>query len=95
MDYHRIIKRPIVTEKSTQMLQQGNHYVFEVADDANKIEIARAVEGLFSVEVTRVRTFNILGKERRMGWRKGRRPSWKKAIVTLKAGQTIPVIEGV
>jgi large subunit ribosomal protein L23 len=95
MDYHKIVKRPIVTEKSTQLLQQGNHYVFEVASDANKIQIARAVEVLFSVKVTKVRTFNILGKERRMGWRKGQRPSWKKAIVTLKEGQTIPVIEGV
>lgn len=94
MDYHAIIKRPIVTEKSTQMMQQ-NHYVFEVAIDANKIEIARAVEELFSVKVRRVRTFNILGKERRMGWRRGQRPSWKKAIVTLAEGQTIPVIEGV
>ena len=95
MDYHRIIRRPIVTEKTTQMMQDGNQYVFEVAGDANKIEIAKAIEELFSVKVSRVRTFNMVGKERRMGFTKGRRPAWKKAVVTLKEGETIPVIEGV
>jgi len=95
MDYHKIIKRPIVTEKSTQMMQEDNQYVFEVALDANKIEIARAVQELFNVKVSSVRTFNFIGKERRMGFHKGRRPSWKKAVVTLKEGETIPVIEGI
>ncbi len=95
MDYHKIVKRPIVTEKSTRMMQDGNHYVFEVDRNANKIEIARAIEELFTVKVTAIRTFNVVGKERRMGLTSGRRPSWKKAIVTLREGDTIPVIEGV
>lgn len=95
MDNHRIIRKPIVTEKTTQMMQEANQYVFEVDCDANKIEIAKAVEELFSVKVSSVRTYNFIGKQRRMGFHQGKRPSWKKAVVTLKEGETIPVIEGV
>jgi large subunit ribosomal protein L23 len=95
MDYHKIIRRPIVTEKTTQMMQEGNQYVFEVDRDANKIEIARAVQDLFNVKVSSVKTLNFIGKERRMGFHRGKRPSWKKAVVTLKEGETIPVIEGI
>ncbi len=95
MEFHKIIKRPIVTEKSTQLMQDSNQYVFEVAQNANKIQIAHAIEELFSVKVTDVRTFNMIGKERRMGFHSGRKPAWKKAVVTLREGESIPVIEGV
>ena len=95
MDHHKTIKRPIVTEKSTSMLQDSNQYVFEVDRNANKIEIAKAIEELFSVKVKGVRTYNMMGKQRRMGFKSGRKASWKKAIVTLREGDTIPVIEGV
>jgi large subunit ribosomal protein L23 len=76
-------------------MQDSNQYAFEVARDANKIEIARAIEELFSVKVSSVRTFNMIGKERRMGFNRGRQPRWKKAVVTLREGETISVIEGV
>ncbi|MFQ6102932.1 MAG: 50S ribosomal protein L23 [Candidatus Glassbacteria bacterium] len=95
MEYHKIVRRPVVTEKSTKMMQDANQYVFEVSRHATKIEIARAVEELFNVKVSRVRTFNLIGKQRRMGIFTGRRPAWKKAVVTLREGETIPVIEGI
>jgi len=89
-----VIVRPIVTEKSTNQLED-NAYSFVVAQSANKVEIGRAVESLFDVKVDRVRTMRFRGKERRMGRHVGRRASWKKAIVTLREGETIDVFEGV
>ncbi len=89
-----VIVRPIVTEKSTNQLED-NAYSFVVAQNANKVEIGKAVESLFDVKVDRVRTMRFRGKERRMGRHIGRRPSWKKAIVTLREGETIDVFEGV
>jgi len=89
-----VIVRPIVTEKSTTQLED-NAYSFVVAQNANKVEIGKAVESLFDVKVDRVRTMRFRGKERRMGRHIGRRPSWKKAIVTLREGETIDVFEGV
>ena len=80
-----IIKRPIITEKS---MAQGDikRYTFEVAKDANKIEIAKAVEEIFGVKVAKVNTLNMQGKVKRMGrYPEGRRASWKKAMVTLTA----------
>ena len=80
-----IILKPVITEKSMEMLTQGK-YTFKVAKDSNKIEIAKAVEALFpGVKVAKVNTMNVLGKVKRMGRNEGRRPSWKKAIVTLTA----------
>ncbi len=78
-----IIKRPIITEQS--MESAGfKKYTFEVARDANKIEIARAVEEIFDVKVAKVNTLNMHGKEKRVGrYPAGRRPAWKKAMVTL------------
>ena len=79
-----IIFGPVITEKS--MLGAVNKiYTFEVAKSANKIEIAKACEEIFKVKVAKVNTMNVLGKVKRMGRNKGRRPSWKKAIVTLTA----------
>ena len=78
-----IIKRPIITEQSMADIDMKK-YVFEVAKDANKIEIAKAVEEAFGVKVAKVNTLNVLGKMKRMGASPaGRRPSWKKAMVTL------------
>ncbi|MGQ9508614.1 MAG: 50S ribosomal protein L23 [Thermodesulfobacteriota bacterium] len=90
----QIIRRPLITEKSTQQKEENRQYVFEVDPKANKIEIKSAVEQLFKVRVLRVRTLNVLGKIKRLGRRYGKRPDWKKAIVTLKEGDRIDFFEG-
>lgn len=92
---HRIIRRPLYTEKSTRQQDELNQYVFEVDLGANKREIADAVESLFDVEVTKVRTQNRLGKIRRMGMFMGRQKDWKKAIVTLAEDDVIDLYEGI
>ena len=90
-----IIKRPIITEQSMAATAEKK-YTFEVAKDANKIEIAKAVEEIFNVKVAKVNTLNVQGKEKRMGrYPAGRRASWKKAMVTLTAdSKTIEFFEG-
>jgi large subunit ribosomal protein L23 len=93
-DTQRVIRRPMVTEKSTRQKEEGRQYVFEVHRDANKIEIQSAVERLFKVKVLQVRTSNVLGKVKRLGRRYGKRPDWKKAVVTLKEGDRIDFFEG-
>jgi len=103
-----IIKRPLLTEKSQRLRETGGaaerpaegedyaqQIAFEVVKDSNKIEIRNAVQSLFKVTVTGVRTQLVRGKEKRVGRFNGRRPSWKKAIVTLKAGDSISFFEGV
>lgn len=103
-----IIKRPLLTEKSQRQRETGGaaerpaegedyaqQIAFEVVRDANKIEIRHAVQALFKVTVTGVRTQLVRGKDKRVGRFSGRRPSWKKAIVTLKAGDSISFFEGV
>ena len=90
----KIIRRPLITEKSTRQKEEGRQYVFEVDRDANKIEIQSAVERLFKVTVLQVRTSNVLGKVKRLGRRYGKRPDWKKAIITLKEGDRIDFFEG-
>jgi large subunit ribosomal protein L23 len=92
---YKIIKRPLITEKSTIQKEMHNQLAFEVDRRANKIEIKKAVEKAFKVQVVDVRTVNYRGKPRRLGRHSGRRPHWKKAIVTLKAGQKIEFFEGV
>lgn len=92
---HSIIVRPLVTEKSTEKLERDGAYSFVVDKDANKVEIARAIESLFNVKVSDVRTMQYRGKERRMGRYVGRRAAWKKAIVKLREGDTIEIFEGV
>ena len=107
-DAQSIIKRPLLTEKSARLREtgggasskaEGEEYaqqvVFEVSKDANKIEIRRAVQTLFNVTVTDVRTIVVRGKAKRIGRFNGRRPAWKKAYVTLKAGDNIEFFEGV
>jgi large subunit ribosomal protein L23 len=91
---HRTIVRPLITEKSSAAYQDRGEYTFEVHPDASKTQIRSAIEQLFGVKVTGVWTMNVRGKERRMGRTTGRRPNWKKAIVTLREGDTIEIFEG-
>lgn len=88
-DPYKIIKRPVISEKSTFLTESDNKYVFEVALDANKIQIKRAVQEIFKVGVTKVRTLRMSGKKKRVRLQMGRTPDWKKAIVTLKEGDRI------
>lgn len=90
---HDIIVRPIITEKTSRMMEMGQ-YVFEVLPKANKIEIRKAIEEVFQVKVVRVNTIQVRSKPKRMGAFLGRSRSWKKAIVTLAAGQKIAFFEG-
>ncbi|MDD2201108.1 MAG: 50S ribosomal protein L23 [Firmicutes bacterium] len=89
-----IIMEPIITEKSTAMAADSK-YVFKVKYDANKIEIARAIEDIFEVKVAAVNTMRVPGKLKRQGRSEGMTPAWKKAVVTLQDGETIPLFEGV
>jgi len=90
-----IIIRPLVTEKGSRMREGENKYLFSVAATANKIEIKRAVEEIFNVKVKSVKTATVHGKVKRLGVYEGKRPDWKKAVVTLEAGQTIDLFEQV
>jgi large subunit ribosomal protein L23 len=90
-----IIRKPLVTEKGSQMRETENKYLFSVAVTANKIEIKRAVEEIFNVKVKSVKTATVHGKVKRLGVYSGRRPDWKKAVVTLEPGQTIDLFEQV
>ena len=90
-----VIKRPLLTEKSTRMQDQLNQVAFEVDPDANKLQIRREVEKRFDVKVTKVRTMHFRGKLKTMGRFSGRRSSWKKAVVTLAEGQKIEFFENV
>lgn len=89
---HEVLIRPIVTERSTGLMEE-NKYTFKVNKEANKIEIKYAVETLFKVNVTDVKTMNVSGKLKRQGRTQGYTPSWKKAIVTVQAGQRLPIFE--
>ncbi len=94
-DPREVVIRPVVTERTTELGEEQNAYTFLVSKDANKIEIRHAIERLFSVKVADVRTLNYRGKWRRVGRSLGRRPSYKKAIVKLAAGERIDVYEGI
>jgi large subunit ribosomal protein L23 len=97
MNSNQIIRRPLVTEKSTLQRESGaNVIAFEVDTNANKIQVKTAVEELFKVKVEEVRLFNVRGKIKRMGRYQGKRRDWRKAYVRLKAGEKAPdFIEGV
>ncbi|MDR0978619.1 MAG: 50S ribosomal protein L23 [Lachnospiraceae bacterium] len=82
-----IIVKPIVTEKSNNAMQEGK-YTFEVSRNATKIQIAKAVEKLFSVQVLKVNTMNVNGKQKRVGVHTGKTSNWKKAIVTINTNPT-------
>ncbi len=89
LEEYNIIRRPIITEKGTTLNDENNQVIFEVDIKANKSEIKKAVERLFKVTVTNVRTQNRPGKRKRLGRFMGRRRNWKKAIVTLKEGDRV------
>lgn len=92
-DLRKIIVRPLLTEKSTKMKEATNTVAFVVDKRSNKIEIKRAVQKMFDVHVKDVRTMVVHGKVKRMGRFEGKRPDWKKAVVTLKEGETIDFLE--
>ena len=96
MNAKEVIRRPLITEKSTLMRDAGQNVIlFEVAPSANKIEVKNAVEELFKVKVAEVRLFNVRGKVKRMGRYAGKRRDWRKAYVRLKEGEKAPdFIEG-
>lgn len=93
--YSKVVLRPLLTEKNAALKEAQNKVVFEVAPDANKIEIKKAVEEAFQVSVQSVNVLNVRGKLKRVGRKLGRRRNWRKAIVTLKEGSTIEFFEGV
>ena len=93
MNVREIIIAPLITEKSSSLRVKNNSYVFKVSKNANKIEIKKAIEKIFSVGVDRVNTINNIGKNKTVGKYKGKTSSWKKAIVTLKQGYSIPEFE--
>lgn len=93
MDMHDLLLKPVITEKTTMMMSDGK-YTFKVPLHANKIEIRKAVEKVFNVKVKSVTTLRTMGKMKRMGKYIGKRPDYKKAIVTLQEGETIEFFEG-
>ena len=90
-----ILKRPVVTERTTALRENRHQVVFEVLPGATKEEIAKAVEKAFKVKVVSVNTIVVRGKKKRMGRYEGRTPSWKKAIVRLRPEDKIEIFEGV
>ena len=94
MHLYEVLRRPAITEKNTILQEQGK-YAFEIAQGANKLQVKQAVEEAFKVKVMSVKTITVPGKTRRVGRRQVKTPSWKKAVVTLEAGQKIEFFEGV
>lgn len=88
----RVIKKPLITEKSEWIREKLNQYTFLVDTNANKVEIKRAVEKIFEVKVDKVRTLRYKGKPKRIRFTRGRTPQWKKAVVTLVEGDRIEII---
>ena len=95
MNQYDIIKRPVITEKTNIQKEEYNQVSFEVDRNANRVEIARAVEKIFNVRVAKTRTVHVRGKVKRRGRILGKRKDWKKAIVTLMPGEHIDFFEGV
>jgi large subunit ribosomal protein L23 len=91
---YEVLIGPMLTEKGTLLKETDNKVLFKVAKSANKIEIKKAIEEIFKVKIDRVSTMNYKGKKKRMGRYEGKRPDWKKAIVTLKEGEKLDFIEG-
>jgi large subunit ribosomal protein L23 len=91
--YHHLIKGPIITEKSHTLREANNKLTLRVDVKANKIEIRQAIEALFKVKVLGVNTIKLMGKKKRLGRNEGKRPDWKKAIVTLAPGEKISGLE--
>jgi len=94
MHVFEVLLRPLITEKSTILQEGQNKYAFEVDSRANKVQVKTAVEVSFSVKVTEVNVIIIKGKRKRFGRRLVQKPSWKKAVVSLRAGDKIQLFEG-
>ena len=102
MSYKKIIIRPLFTEKMSRLEELEKKYAFEVLKGSNKIEIARAIENKFDVKVKKIATMNFIGKEKNMTVRsggrtirtRGKRASWKKAVITLMDGYEIDLLKG-
>ena len=90
-----VVIKPLISEKSMDLMEQNNTYTFKVDKRANKIEIKNAIEEAFQVDVIKVNTMNVRGKKRRLGVNEGKRPDWKKALVRLAEGDEIEIFEGV
>ncbi len=89
----QILIAPLITEKTGQQMQRNNTYSFRVSINANKIEIKKAIESIFAVKVLNINTIRLIGKPKRLGRYSGKRPDWKKAIVTLREGDKIADFE--
>jgi large subunit ribosomal protein L23 len=94
IDMYDIIRVPRITEKGARLKEKNNVLTFEVKVDANKVQVKKAIEGIFKVKVADVTTVKNSGKNKRVGQRLGRRSDWKKAYVTLKPGEKIAIFEG-
>ncbi len=94
-DPYEVLLQPLLTEKITAMRESANQVGFLVRRDANRIEVKRAVESALKVKVARVNILNVMGKTKRLGRFAGKRPDWKKAIVTLKPGEKLELYESV
>ena len=95
MDPHQVIIRPVISEKSYNLIETQNQYTFQVDRRANKNQIKHAVEEAFDVKVNKVNTVNVKSKPKRQGFTWGRTASWKKAVVRLAEGERIELFEGV
>jgi large subunit ribosomal protein L23 len=93
MDHSQVLIRPVVSEK-TYVLASAGKYTFRVHPDAHKTQIKQAVESLFDVNVLEVRTASVPSKPKRRGYTAGRTRAWKKAVVQVAAGETIPIFQG-
>lgn len=89
---YRVLRKPHITEKTSDDMATRNAYTFRVPVDANKVEIRQAVEAVFNVKVLSVNTLRNRPKSRRRGWIAGQTPSWKKALVTIADGQSIDIL---
>ena len=94
MDPHQIIIRPVISEKSYNLIETQNQYTFQVDRRANKNQIKRAVEEAFDVKVRKVNTVNVKSKPKRQGLTRGRTPSWKKVVIRLAEDERIELFEG-
>ena len=95
VNHYAILEKPLVTEKSTLMQEQGNRVMFRVKRSANKLQIKEAVQNIFSVTVLDVNTINVKPRTQRFGRHQGQTKAWKKAIVLLKEGDRIDFFDGV
>jgi large subunit ribosomal protein L23 len=95
VNHYNILEKPLITEKSTMMQEQGNWVMFQVKRSANKLQIKDAVQNIFNVTVLDVNTINVKPKSQRFGRHQGQTKAWKKAIILLKEGDRIDFFEGV